>query len=70
MPGAQDEPVAVRPIGPSSVVVHNSGPENMGEGSKRHRRSGMAVSGSLHRVHGQRANHLYPEFFKFGIGWE
>ena len=53
MPGGQDEPVAVGPVGRLGVVAQDAGPQDVGQGGQRHGGPGMPAVGGLRCVHGQ-----------------
>ena len=66
VPGRQDEPVAVGPVGGGGVVAHDAGQQHVGERGQRHRGTGMTGVGLLHRVHRQPADHVDPALLDVG----
>ena len=56
--GAQDEPVAVRPVGRRGVVAHDAGPQDVCERGECHRGALVPGPGGVGSVHRQPADHL------------
>src|SRR6266581_6169474 len=56
MPGGENKSVAVGPVRVLRIVAQKFLPKTVGQRRHRHRRAGMSGIGSLHGVHGKRAN--------------
>ena len=66
VPAAEDEAVAIRPVGPARRVLHHPRVEHVRERRERHRRPGMSGVGLLDRVHRQGADRVDAELVEGG----
>ena len=68
MAARQHESVTVEPLRTVRVVVHDPGPEHVGQWRERHRCAGMAAVRLLHGIHGEAADHVDAELLRPGGG--
>ena len=62
--GRQHEAVAIGPARIGGVVAEMPGPEDVGEGSKRHRSARMARVRFLDGIHGEDSDRVDAEIFE------
>jgi hypothetical protein len=65
--GGEDEPVAVGPVRVVRVVLHDAGPQHVGEGGQGHRRARVAVLGGLRGVHGEATDDVDGTLLEGGV---
>ena len=61
----ENETITIEPLGLLRRILHHTSPQNMSQGSKRHRRARVAGIGRLDRIHGQPANGVDSAEFQF-----